>query len=380
MRKNSLAVIDTHPVQYRTPVYRVLEQQFNIPVTAIYGSDFSIMGYHDKGFDTTFAWDTELLSGYSSVFLSRVGKGLGKTLTDINPKAVMIVGYSPFFHQAAFYQAWRRGYPIIFRGETTDHTRRRKPFERWLRDRALNWIYQRCAKLLYIGQRSLQHFKRLGCPAEKLIFSPYCVDTTPFQCGNQAHFSLCSSMRRKLGITEKDKVLLFSGKLNWRKGPDLLLNAAGKMPPNALREIVIIFLGNGQMRNYLENFAKKEPRLRVHFVGFKNQSELTSYYQMADLLVLSSRFETWGVVINEALHHGLPSVVSEAVGCMPDLIKPGITGEIFKTNSVSSLISSMERAFKLIGKPGVKKACREIMENYTVEKAAEGIREAYREL
>jgi len=84
-----------------------------VPVTVIYGSDFSVQGYDDKEFGEKFSWDTDLLSGYNSVFLSSVkdggaasyedvsASGLSRALLDINPKAVMLVGYSPRFHQSA---------------------------------------------------------------------------------------------------------------------------------------------------------------------------------------------------------------------------------------------------------------------------------------
>ncbi len=195
----SLVIISTHPIQYHAPIYREIQKSFNIPVTAIYGSDFSVVGYRDREFDTTFAWDTDLLSGYSSVFLSRAlsggarsegevsTRGLRKVLKNIKPKAVMIIGYSPRFHQTAFYEAWRAGYPILFRGETADHSRKRNPLKTWLRNRLLSQMYHRCAKLLYIGQQSLWHFRRLGCPEEKMIFSPYCVDMTPFQCDDESY-------------------------------------------------------------------------------------------------------------------------------------------------------------------------------------------------
>ena len=55
--------------------------------------------------------------------------------------------------------------------------------KRWLRDRALRWLYRRCERLLYVGERSREHYRRLGCPADKLVFSPYCVDTSAWAAG-----------------------------------------------------------------------------------------------------------------------------------------------------------------------------------------------------
>src|SRR5215213_317590 len=96
-----LAVIETHPIQYHAPLYRLLEQRHGIPVTAIYGSDFSTVGYRDAEFGTSFAWDVDLLSGYSSVFLSTVTgggaasaatvttRGLTEALSRLKPSAVL---------------------------------------------------------------------------------------------------------------------------------------------------------------------------------------------------------------------------------------------------------------------------------------------------
>src|SRR5690348_14401330 len=114
-----LVVIETHPIQYHAPVYRVVQSKFGIPVSVIYGSDCSVAGYKDREFGASFAWDVDLLSGYDSVFLSRVARGstlsdelvsvhgLAKELKRLRPAAVLLTGYSPRFHQIAFFQAWR---------------------------------------------------------------------------------------------------------------------------------------------------------------------------------------------------------------------------------------------------------------------------------
>ena len=72
---SDLAAIETHPIQYHAPVYRELQANFGVSVSAIYASDFSVAGYVDTEFGTSFAWDTDLLSGYDYQFLSRVAHG-----------------------------------------------------------------------------------------------------------------------------------------------------------------------------------------------------------------------------------------------------------------------------------------------------------------
>src|SRR5690606_20109707 len=107
-------------------------------------------------------------------------------------------------------------------------------------------------------------------------------------------------------------------------------------------------------------------------------SRLSEYYHMSDLLVMPSRFgETWGLVVNEAMHHGLPCVVSDQVGASFDLIDPGSTGEIFASNSSESLMEAIQRGVRLVSKPGTANLCRKKVSGYSVELAALGIAEAY---
>ena len=86
------------------------------------------------------------------------------------------------------------------------------------------------------------------------------------------------------------------------------------------------------MRGTLVELANHTPKVRAIMAGFQNQTQLSRFYHAADVFVLPSRVgETWGLVVNEALHHGLPCVVSDRVGCAPDLVIPDETGEIFCT-------------------------------------------------
>jgi glycosyltransferase involved in cell wall biosynthesis len=385
-----LVVIETHPIQYRAPVYRALRQKCGIPVTVIYGSDFSVAGYYDQEFRTRFAWDTDLLSGYAHLFLSRVAdgggasyetvsaRGLAAAIRSLDPGVVLLPGYSPRFHQWAWLHAWRSRCPILFRGETADRPQSSDAVHLALRGRFLRTLYRKCSKLLYIGQRSRDHFSRYGCPDEKLLFSPYCVDVTPFQTDENSRLNMRSPARAELGIAEDDVVILFSGKISARKGPDLLVEAVRLLPPEERSRTTIVFLGDGDLKPALEAAAGLVPPVNVRFPGFRNQKEISRYFHAADLFVLPSRcLETWGLVINEALQHGLPCVVSDAVGCCPDLIVSGVTGEVFAAGSALSLAASLQNAKSLIRREEIRQSCRERVAGYSVDKAADGIAKAY---
>jgi glycosyltransferase involved in cell wall biosynthesis len=385
-----LAAIETHPIQYHAPLYRLVQQVHGIPVTAIYGSDFSTAGYRDAEFGTSFAWDSDLLSGYTSVFLSSVAQGgaasadeattqgLSGVLRDLAPSAVLTVGYSPRFHRDAWLAALRIGCPIFFRGETTDEAVDRSWLKQIGRDAALRAAYSTCSRLMFVGTRSRAHSERLGVTSERLVFSPYCVDASVFQASEADRLEHRRAVRAELGVSDDQIVLLFSGKLSQRKGVDLLVEAAHRLSADTRSRLVLAFLGDGALRGDLERQAAESPDVRVLFLGFKNQRQLSPYYHASDVLVLPSRqSETWGLVVNEALHHGVPCVVSDKVGCGPDLIDHGRTGYVFSTGSAYALAGALQNTLGLVGREDVRHACRAIVAGYSAERAAAGIAEAY---
>ncbi len=392
----SLLIFATHPIQYHVPVYRLLQQEFNIEITVVFGSDFSVAGYHDQEFNTAVQWDGDLLSGYQPIFLSHIrDNGINtpeklrpkatdfeKILDEIQPKAIMLTGYSLPFHRAAFITLLKnkQKYHRLFRAETTDHALDRHPLKTWLRKEILKRFYQQFDKLLYIGQHSEQHYKALGIEDKRLTFSPYCVDSKNFQLGEENHQQLRQQLREKHNLNQEKIVILFSGKLSYRKGPDLLIQAVKELPSELQKKIVVLFLGAGELENALRQQAEAEPALSVIFAGFHNQSQLSPFYHAADLFVLPSRFsETWGLVVNEALHHGLPCVISDQVGCAPDLILKSITGHIFESGSVENLSKTLLKSMDLLNHADTYKNCVKHIEKFSIFNAAQGIAQAYHE-
>jgi len=131
----------------------------------------------------------------------------------------------------------------------------------------------------------------------------------------------------------------------------------------------------------LRIFAAAEPQVSVRFPGFQNQSALSPYYHAADVFTLPSLYsETWGLVVNEAMHHGVPCVVSDAVGCAADLIVPGSTGEVASAADSASLAAAITRVFPRAGHLETRQQCRQHVNRYTVDAAAEGIAIAYRRM
>jgi glycosyltransferase involved in cell wall biosynthesis len=115
--------------------------------------------------------------------------------------------------------------------------------------------------------------------------------------------------------------------------------------------------------------------LPVTFAGFLNQSEIVRAYVAADCLVLpSDAGETWGLVVNEAMACGLPAIVSDQVGCGPDLVTEGVTGSIFPMGDLGALA---QRLITFSGNPAALRAmganARErVCSQYSVDRAVAG--------
>ncbi len=145
-------------------------------------------------------------------------------------------------------------------------------------------------------------------------------------------------------------------------------------------QVFLLLVGDGELRKELLARAAAT-NLPAKCVGFQPQLALSGHYHAADVLVLPSRSgETWGLVVNEALHHGVPAVVTDAVGCAPDLVVPGETGEICAADSIPSLADALRRFWERLTDPLLRGRCRAQMEAYTVSHAAAGIAAAYRQV
>ena len=141
--------------------------------------------------------------------------------------------------------------------------------------------------------------------------------------------------------------------------------------------MTLLFVGDGALRGDLERAESDAAGLQVRVLGFVNQSKISDVYHACDLLALPSLFqETWGLVVNEALMHGKPCVVSDRVGCAPDLIEPGVTGFVHRHADVDDLAARLIDCIALKRNEQTSLNCINKVARYTTAHAAEGIRDA----
>lgn len=169
--------------------------------------------------------------------------------------------------------------------------------------------------------------------------------------------------REKLGIIEK-KLCISVGQFIYRKGFDLLLEAVSDMD----RSIGIYIVGGEPTQEYLE-IVNRYKLTNVHFVGFMEKEKLSEYYQAADLFVLPTREDIWGLVINEAMCYGLPVITTNRCIAGLEMVKEGENGFIVPVDTVRELKVAIESAFNS-NLYNMSDSALRTARQYTIEKMA----------
>lgn len=365
-----LLYLVSHPIQYQAPMLRRIAQEPGIALQVLFERDTSD-GYHDPGFGQRIRWDgdTPLRQGYDNRVAST-----GDVFTAVRDCDVLwLHGWQgPFFWQALAY-AGLMGKPVLMRGENTlgampDGAGLRG----WAKRRYLNAVFSCCSRFMAIGSDNKDYYLAHGIAPDRIDWMPYAVDNGMFSAAAQAGRPNRRHLRHALGIAQDRRVILFAGKLTPRKRPDLLLEAWKNAPWSGPRP-ALLFVGDGELGPQLQ--ANGEDG--VHFTGFINQSSLPEYYDLADIFVLPSVREPWGLAVNEAMACGTTVVVSDQVGAARDLID-GDNGIIVPADDAASLGDAMVRLLARSDAAGAR--AQSTVMTWGFEEDVQGLREALRQL
>ncbi len=170
-------------------------------------------------------------------------------------------------------------------------------------------------------------------------------------------------LREKLRMHEK-KILLYVGRFDPKKGMDDLLQAV----PMVEQDAGIYFVGGEPAREHLE-FCRAQGLSNVHFVGFTKKEALADYYRAADLLVLPTHSDVWGLVINEAMAQGLPVVTTDRCVAGMELVENGVNGKIVPVKDPPALTAAINEVlssdYRAMGQAALEK-----IRPYTIENMA----------
>jgi glycosyltransferase involved in cell wall biosynthesis len=253
-------------------------------------------------------------------------------------RAVIISGYNDQGRLRLLQDCPARGLLTFLSGDSNIRGDRRGWWRRVLKKMVLSDIAKRVTGVLPMGTNGVEYFLRYGFARERMHFFPLIPDLDLIRRCGPAEASAAAA---RFGLDPDRRRLVFSGRLVRVKRVDLLLHAFERIAPERPRWDLVI-VGDGPLRRKLESLVPAGLRQRVIWTGFQSrQEEVTAIYRNCDALVLPSEYESWALVVIEAVAAGLAVVCSNVVGVAADLVHEGVNGRTFASGSLEGLIESL---------------------------------------
>ncbi len=179
-----------------------------------------------------------------------------------------------------------------------------------------------------------------GIPENRNFIMPMCVS-------EKRLLNVCdkiaskTELKSEMGLSDKF-TYLFVGRLEEVKNVNLLIEAFEELQKEE-KDIALLIVGDGSLKNSLEQYVNDHHVENVIFAGYVVFPDIIKYYKVSDAFVLPSTYEPWGLVVNEAMIMGLPVIASSDVGCALDLIDDGQNGYVFESNQLSDIKEKMKQ-------------------------------------
>jgi glycosyltransferase involved in cell wall biosynthesis len=345
-----LAVVVSHPIQYSVPLYQRLSQRDDLEIKVFFTWHAGAEPVEDRGFGRPVAWDIPMTQGYQFELVPNVSRDPGthhffglrnpslvRRIMAWQPDVVHVTGWAWLSHLHAMRSLSRLGIPVMFRGDSHLLDLASSGPRWWIKRAVLRRVFSWPAGFLVVGSANRRYYQAFGIEPARLFPCPHSIDVARFAEPAATLEEEAARWRQELGIGSGQKVVLFAGKFESKKRPVDLMRAVQQL---ASSDVVMVLVGGGELQNEIDAIAATDPA-RFRVLPFQNQSQMPVVYRIGDLFVLpSANGETWGLAVNEALACGRPVLVSDRVGCAPDLVD-GTCVAVFPSNDLSALTRAL---------------------------------------
>ena len=296
-------------------------------------------------------------------------------LEQASPDVVAVNGWNNFGSLAAANCCVRRGIPMVVMSESARQDEPRTWWKEMIKRRVVG-LY---SAALVGGQRHVEYLVELGMPRDRIFTGYDVVDNAYFRRRAEEVRSQKSDVRKQYGLSEN--YFLASARFIEKKNLPTLIRAYAayrqKSEASGNPPWDVVLLGDGPLREALNSqLSTLNLHAHVHLPGFKPYDELPVYYALAKAFVHASTTEQWGLVVNEAVASGLPVIVSERCGCVPELVRGN--GFTFDPIDERELPSRLLQIASLSDdeRRSLGDASYRIAENFAPEHFGEGLEQA----
>jgi glycosyltransferase involved in cell wall biosynthesis len=321
-----VAVVHNHRVHYQDLLFGALAER-GVDLLVLYTAATSL-NRPQLPIASSYRYFVAHHGPYESVETRRAAAQVWRILGRVRPRRLIISGWC----DAAAWSAWCWGrahaVPMILWSESNRFDRDRRPWAE-----VIKRLYVRSFRAAHVyGRSNRDYLLDLGVPPHRIFTGRAVVDIALFR-----------RLPRPQCVTPH-KTLVYVGRFAPEKDLPLLLTALSRLPQEPARpRLVLKLVGYGPQDSHLRSLAAQlgiEPFVEFH--GPAAPADLPAIYSAADGLVLPSRSEPWGLVVNEAMCCALPAIVSDRCGCAADLVTPR-TGWIFSAGDAGQLAAALER-------------------------------------
>jgi glycosyltransferase involved in cell wall biosynthesis len=366
-----IAVVTGLPTPYREPVFERLANRKGVELKVFYCTHshgnvaWSGGGSHDFEYVKEFPRNFTPKRFQRLPFLGYTNFGLSAALRDFEPEFVVVYGYNQSTHWLAFRYCLANGVPFALRSDSNVHIDLGASWRNQIRRGLLRWLVKRAAAVLPVGSANRGYWEAFGAKPSQIHLAPYAVDN--------------DRIARTVGVRRSDPEgrvrFLYVGRLLPRKGVDLLIEAFNRIADD---RSTLTIVGDGPEAAALMAAQSTSAASRTTWTGKRSNDEALRQYADADVFVLPSRYEPWGLVVNEAMAAGLPVIADRRCGAAIDLIDEGITGRRLEELSIDALGAAMS---EYVADPHRARrhglAARERIQHWNFDRTVDGFLEAY---
>ena len=304
-----------------------------------------------------------------SVAGAELRRRMAQALEEFRPGAVVVPGWATPVAWLAMDWCVRNGVPMVCLSESTAQDEPRAAWKDWIKRKLIRTF----SSALVGGRRHRDYLAALGLPGSQVFFGYDAVDNGYFATRVAAVRAQAHETRLRLGLPQD--YFLSSARFVGKKNLSRLLDSYAQYRLRQAAPWSLVLLGDGDLRADLERQVDALGlRESVRMPGFVQYDGLPDYYALAGAFIHPSTVEPWGLVVNEAMASGLPVLVSNLCGCVPELVHDGVNGFTFDPLDADDLAQKMAQvAMSGFPRADYGRKSREIVAQWGPDRFAQGL-------